>query len=79
MSRSRKKTPISGVTTARSEAFDKQTWHRAYRRAERVRVSADPESEPRHINEFTSAWDRQKDGKLYYEKSSPYISKMMRK
>ena len=79
MSHSRKKTPISGITTARSEAFDKQTWHRAYRRAERVRVSADPESEPRHINEFTSAWVRQKDGKIYYKKDSPYLSKMMRK
>lgn len=54
MSRSRRKTPITGITTARSEKFDKQRWHRAYRHAERQRLHANPYSCPRHPFEVTS-------------------------
>lgn len=79
MSRSRRKTPICGITTARSEAFDKQAWHRAYRRAERIRAEHDPDSEPRHQHEFTSAWVRQKDGKQYVPADREWRAKMMRK
>lgn len=79
MSRSRKKTPICGITTARTEAFNKQTWHRAIRRAEKIRCWHDPEQEPRHEREFTSAWVRQKDGKQYIEKTSEWREKAMRK
>lgn len=79
MSRSRRKTPICGITTARSEAFDKQVWHRAYRRAERVRAEHDPDSEPHDQREFTSAWVRQKDGKQYVSADRERRAKMMRK
>lgn len=79
MSRSRRKTPIVGITTAKSEAFDKQTWHRAYRRAEKVRAEHDPDGEPRNFRDFTDAWSRQKDGKQYISKACPVRDKLMRK
>lgn len=79
MSRSRRKTPICGITTAESEAFDKKTWHRAYRRAEKVRALHHPESEPRSELEFSSAWDRQKDGKQYMTNDCEWRSRLMRK
>ena len=66
MSRSRKKTPITGVTTARSEADDKKAWHRAIRRAEKVRISTKPEDATLPERQFTSAWNRAKDGKIYW-------------
>lgn len=66
MSRSRRKTPISGITTATSEAFDKATWHRAFRRAENQRLQSDSSGEPRHFHEFSSPWRMQKDGKHWW-------------
>ena len=79
MSRSKRKTPICGITMADSEVFDKKTWHRAYRRAEKIRAENDPEGEPRSESEFSSAWVRQKDGKQYVSPSCPYRAKIMRK
>lgn len=65
MSRSRRKTPIHGVTTAASEAYDKARWHRAFRRAENQRLATNPDSEPRHVREFSDPWSMQKDGKYW--------------
>ena len=79
MSRSRRKTPICGVTTADSEAFDKKTWHRAYRRAEKVRAEKSPDSEPRSELEFSNAWIRQKDGKQYVPTDREWRKKILRK
>ena len=79
MSRSRRKTPICGVTTAYSEAFDKKTWHRAYRRAEKVRAENSPDSEPRSELEFSNAWIRQKDGKQYVPADREWRKKILRK
>ncbi|WP_338924609.1 hypothetical protein V0M98_33880 (plasmid) [Pseudomonas silesiensis] len=78
MSRSRRKTPIIGITTAKSEAFDKASWHRAFRRAENVRLDADPESETHHIHEFSNPWLMHKDGKQRLS-DSPSREKDMRK
>ncbi|TBV01237.1 MULTISPECIES: hypothetical protein [Pseudomonadaceae] len=66
MSRSKRKTPICGITTAKSETFDKACWHRAFRRAENLRLATDPESEAHHIREFSDPWSMQKDGKCYW-------------
>lgn len=67
VSRSRRKTPITGITTARSEKFDKKIWHRAYRHAERQRLHTNPYSFPRHHFEFGAhAWNLSKDGKQYW-------------
>lgn len=66
MSRSRRKTPICGITTAASERRDKQAWHRSYRIAVRRQLATDPDSEPPHRREFSDPWLMAKDGKSYY-------------
>jgi len=66
MSRSRRKTPIFGITTAKSEAFDKVCWHRAFRRAENQRLQAAPDRTPRDIREFYNPWSMHKDGKRWW-------------
>lgn len=75
MSRSKKKTPIHGMTTATSEAQDKDLWHRAYRRGERQRVRLDSDPLPSDENEYSSTWKMDKDGKVYI----PDDPAMMRK
>lgn len=66
MSRSRRKTPIFGITTAKSEAFDKANWHRAFRRSENQRLQAAPDRAPRDIREFYNPWSMHKDGKRWW-------------
>ncbi|UVE19418.1 hypothetical protein NVV93_08600 [Pseudomonas sp. LS44] len=63
MSRSRRKNPIVGYTTATSEAEDKALWHRALRRAENQRLATAPNSEAHHPREFSNPWSMDKDGK----------------
>jgi hypothetical protein len=41
MSRSKRKTPILGITTAETEASDKVKWHWRHRREERARLDAE--------------------------------------
>jgi hypothetical protein len=69
MSRSRRKTPIFGFTTATSEAFDKAKWHRAFRRAENQRLTCDPETEAHHFREFYNPWSMHKDGKHWWSEA----------
>ncbi len=70
MSRSKRKTPIFGTTTAVSEAWDKRFWHRALRRHERSQLQAgDLESfQHRHPNDVATKWNMEKDGKGYWTK-----------
>lgn len=75
MSRSRKKTPIHGITTAVSEKEGKRIWHKRMRARERDRLITDPESEPTHEREVSDTWGMSKDGKQYYS-ADP---KLMRK
>lgn len=75
MSRSRKKTPIHGITTAVSENEDKRIWHKRMRARERDRLITDPEGEPTVENEVCTPWDMAKDGKCYW----PEYKKGMRK
>lgn len=66
MSRSRKKTPITGNTKARSEKQDKQLWHRRFRHKERLRLLRDPEGLSVDKNEVSSTWNMAKDGKHWF-------------
>lgn len=66
MSRSRRKTPIRGITSAVSEHYDKQAWHRSYRAAVRRQLATEPDSELPHHREFSDPWRMAKDGKGYY-------------
>lgn len=69
MSRSLRKTPIFGHTTARSEAHDKRQGHKRLRAGERGQLaSVGPETD--HVtvdrNAVSSTWDMAKDGKYWF-------------
>lgn len=63
MSRSRKRSPFSGITTADSEAIGKRIWHRRYRRAANVAVATDQDIPDER--EHSDPWLLAKDGKQY--------------
>lgn len=71
MSRSRRKTPITGYTNCRSEKQDKQIWHGRWRARERTAM-ANISSElcdayiPLMENEVSHVWAMGKDGKQYW-------------
>ncbi|HBO9252321.1 TPA: hypothetical protein L5D80_003319 [Pseudomonas aeruginosa] len=67
MSRSRRKTPIVGHTTCRSEREDKKLWHQRWRTHERTALaSASPEALCAHLplleNQVSNVWSMGKDG-----------------
>lgn len=72
MSRSRKKTPVRGVTGARSEKTDKRQINRALRKRVRKTLLDDPE---RLIapdrREVRDVWDMAKDGKYFLKDPRP--------
>jgi NAD(P)H-nitrite reductase large subunit len=74
MSRSRRKTPILGTTTAESERYDKKTWHRAFRRAIKNLLSKPwLEEEIGNSNDIrnnSSDWNMSKDGKTWYHNAT---------
>lgn len=69
MSRSYRKTPIHGITTARSEKDDKRIMHGMMRAAERTglaklrHVDADEFILPESFNEIFNVWSMAKDGR----------------
>ena len=77
MSQSKRKTPITGVTTAETEKAEKAAWHRRHRRAEKIRLSSDGgEYVPHSHKEHSDPWSMGKDGKKYW-RDAPI--KLMRK
>ena len=71
MSRSRRKTPIVGHTTCRSEREDKKIWHQRWRTLERTALtSASPEALNAHLplleNQVSNVWSMGKDGRAYW-------------
>lgn len=71
MSRSRRKTPILGHTTCRSESVDKKIWHQRWRSRERTALaSASLDSLSDHLplleNQVSSVWSMGKDGRSYW-------------
>ncbi len=71
MSRSRRKTPIFGITSAKSERRDKQTWHSRMRAGVRTGLTAMPSEQLDGYvapveNEVGSVWSMAKDGKHYF-------------
>lgn len=70
MSRSLRKTPTFGHTTARTEADDKRLWHKRWRSRERDQLaSIGPDSDPLpvHQQSVSSTWDMAKDGKHWFD------------
>jgi len=71
MSRSHRKTPIFGITTAQSERRDKQHWHRRWRLQERMALrKLAPTELDTHIDTDARAagnvWAMAKDGRQYW-------------
>jgi len=66
MSRSRRRTPVCGFTTARSEKQDKAAAHRRERRRVHAVLATDPARDllP-HRRELSNVWAYAKDGKQY--------------
>ena len=69
MSRSRRKTPKTGVTTAASEKREKLAAHRKERRIVRSVLRKDGDSVKfLHRREISDPWNMAKDGKIYWGK-----------
>ena len=71
MSRSRRKTPITGHTTCRSERQDKKLWHQRWRTRERSTLaSSSLEDLTAHLpvleNQVSNVWSMGKDGHSYW-------------
>ncbi|MBV7428082.1 MULTISPECIES: hypothetical protein [unclassified Acidovorax] len=71
MSRSRRKTPIFGITTARSEREDKALWHGRWRAAERTVLAAVlPGDADAHMTTLARSvsdpWGMAKDGRRFW-------------
>jgi len=69
MSRSRRKTPITGWTTSKSEKKDKQIANRRFRRREKQAIYHGEEP-PEDPNEVSNPWDFAKDGKQYIDEET---------
>ncbi|MBU3032394.1 hypothetical protein [Paracoccus marinaquae] len=68
MSRSRKRTPVVGITTAPSDKPYKVAEHRRERRS--AKVSIGNGAEPEHPKAFGDPWRGEKDGKAYLDNPS---------
>lgn len=78
MSRSKRKNPIMGITTAETEAAEKAAWHRRHRRAEKARLDvAGVGYIERSHRDLSDPWTMAKDGKKYW--GGAIDSKYMRK
>ncbi|MEE9924011.1 MAG: hypothetical protein PBV01_11685 [Brucella anthropi] len=74
MSRSRKKTPVTSMTTAESDKLFKEAEQRRERRAVRSAIKAGDDLP--HPRKFGDPWDGQKDGKRWLDgRDSRYLRK----
>ena len=69
MSRSKRKTPVLGITTAKSEKQDKRIANRKLRRAVKQRLGYDPDGVMPELREVSNVWSMDKDGKRRYFRS----------
>ena len=68
MSRSKRKTPITGITTATSEKQDKRIANRQLRRCVKQLLDVDPETEVLPLErEVSNVWSMDKDGKIRFD------------
>ena len=63
MSKSRQKTPIAGVTTARSEKQWKRMVNRKFRHRVKQHLAKRSQVFPEKLNEVVNIWDGPKDGR----------------
>ena len=72
MSRSRRRTPIAGISKAQSEKQDKRFANRKYRRTAKNAVAADSEVPERRA--VSNVYSMAKDGKRWYGPEKRYSS-----
>ena len=78
MSRSRRRTPICGITTAKTEKQDKQMANRIERRRVRTSLATRPDAEVLPAKrELSNVWSMAKDGKNHFDATKH--PKLMRK
>ena len=71
MSRSTKKNPIRGVTTAETEKEDKQNASRAERRANKqILAKSGNQDDLKLKREVSDPWSMDKDGKFRFDKNT---------
>jgi hypothetical protein len=71
MTRSRKKTPMFGISTSVSEKADKVAAHKRERRKVRTRLRVEPDAAVLpHRLEVSNVWSYAKDGKRYRKTAS---------
>ena len=71
MSRSRRKTPIFGNTTSRSEKEYKRQENRRRRRKDNILLDQAEEDGYTSDKEFGNRWGGPKDGRQYWEDARP--------
>jgi len=67
MSRSKRKTPVCGVTTAKSEKADKIASHRKLRRITKQKIQPTLETPLPLERQLTNPWSMAKDGKTRFD------------
>lgn len=65
VSRSRQRTPISGISTAHSEKWWKRLWHGKWRRRVKAAIRQGDDVLP-HYREVDNIWSGPKDGKAWF-------------
>lgn len=68
MANSYRKTPVSGITTARSEKQDKKIWHSRMRAATRTHLRSGRDIDVMPVErEVSNVWSFDKDGKSRFD------------
>lgn len=82
MSRSRRKTPITGIIAAQSEKSDKRIANRKLRRVTKEilrRGSLEDDQILPEIREVSNVWSFAKDGKRWHDPDDPKNRKVLKK
>ena len=67
MSRSRRQSPVAGVTAAPSDKASKAASNRALRQAQKQALATDPETPPPTVHEAMDRWSMAKEGKVRFD------------
>ena len=67
MARSRKKVPITGITSAKTEKSNKRKANRKFRRLTKVQIKKG-DTQLVSIKEVSNVWSFDKDGKQFLQK-----------
>ena len=75
MSRSKRRTPVIGITTAETEKAYKAAAHRSERRTARTKIKSGRPDDIPHPKKFGDPWGAPKDGKQMVDPKSKWMRK----